>query len=77
VVQTVYKDFGAGTPWAMLTKTNYDEWSLPMKVKMQARQLWDVVEDDVDFHNDRRAVEALLAGIPLEVGATLADKALA
>jgi hypothetical protein len=38
-VQTVYKDSDTGTPWPMLTKTNYHEWSLLMKVKMQAHQL--------------------------------------
>ena len=38
-IQTVYKDSGVGTPWPMLTKTNYHEWSLLMKVKMQGRQL--------------------------------------
>jgi hypothetical protein len=34
-VQTVVKDAGGG--WSMLTKTNYAEWSMVMKVKMQAR----------------------------------------
>jgi hypothetical protein len=33
----VYKDSDAGTPWPMLTKMNYHEWSSLMKVKMQAR----------------------------------------
>jgi len=38
----------------MLTRTNYHEWSLLMKVKMQTRQLWDAVEfSDVEFHDDR------------------------
>ena len=32
VVQTVVKDAGGG--WPMLTKTNYTEWSMVMKVKM-------------------------------------------
>jgi hypothetical protein len=31
VVQTVVKD--AGSRWLMLTKTNYAEWSMVMKVK--------------------------------------------
>ena len=34
VLQTVYRDSGAGTPWPMLTKSNYHEWSLLMKVKL-------------------------------------------
>lgn len=64
-----------GMPWPMLTKTNYHEWSLAMKVKMQSQQLWDVVEySDSDLHNDRWALEALLAVVPPELGASLADK---
>lgn len=42
---------------------------------MQARQLWDAVEDgEIDFHDDRWAFKAILATIPPELGATLADK---
>ncbi|XP_066383834.1 uncharacterized protein [Miscanthus floridulus] len=37
---TMYKDSGSGTPWPMLTKTNYHKWSLLMKVKMLARRSW-------------------------------------
>jgi hypothetical protein len=32
----IYRNSGAGTPWPMLTKSNYHEWSLLMKVKLQA-----------------------------------------
>jgi hypothetical protein len=39
-------------PWAMLTKMNYNGWSLVMKVKMHARQLCDIIEfGDAEFHN--------------------------
>jgi hypothetical protein len=34
LVQTIVKD--AGSRWPMLTKTNDAEWSMVMKVKMQA-----------------------------------------
>ena len=77
-VQTVYKDSGSGTPWPMLTKTNYHEWSLLMKVKMQARQLWDAIEyGDLPYHDDRRALQAIIAGVPPEMCTPLADKATA
>jgi hypothetical protein len=79
-VQTVYKDSGAGTLWSMLTntKTNYHEWSSLMKVKMQARQLWDAIKfADLPYHEDRRALEAIIVGVPSEMGALLADKASA
>ena len=46
-----------------------------MKVKMQARFLWDAIKyDDVNFEQDRRAMEALCASVPPEIGATLANK---
>jgi hypothetical protein len=34
VVQCVIKESDGSTPWPMLTKTNYNDWSLLMKVKL-------------------------------------------
>jgi hypothetical protein len=34
VVKPVIKEFGGCTPWPMLTKMNYNDWSLLMKVKL-------------------------------------------
>jgi hypothetical protein len=62
-------------PWPMLTKTNYNDCSLLMKVKLQARQLWDAVKfGNAEFHEDRLALDALLAFVPSEMVASLADK---
>jgi hypothetical protein len=37
---------------------------LLMKLKMQACHLWEAVEDDdVDFHDDRTALEAICSGL--------------
>jgi hypothetical protein len=59
----------------MLTKTNYNDWSLLMKMKLQARQLWNAVEfGDFEFHEDRLVLDALLAFVPSEMVASLADK---
>jgi hypothetical protein len=59
----------------MLTKTNFTEWNLVMKVKLQAWQLWNAVRyGDADLHEDRRALEALLAVVPIEMASTLANK---
>ena len=60
----------------MLTKSNYHEWSLLMKVKLQAQRLWEVVHvGGVSYDDDRRALEALCAVVPTELGASLANKA--
>ena len=59
----------------MLMRSNYYEWSLHMKVKLQARFLWDAITlDDVDYGQDRRALEALCAAVPAEIGAAIANK---
>ena len=76
MLQTVYRDSGAGMLWPMLTKSNYHEWSLLMKVKLQARWLWEAVHvGGGDYDNDRRALEALCVVVPTELGASLANKA--
>ena len=74
----VYHDSRAGTPWPMLTKLNYHEWSLLMKVKLQAWRLWEAVHvGGVDYDDDRRALEALCAAVPTKLGASLSNKATA
>ena len=69
----VYRDIGGG--WPMLTRANYHEWSPLMKVKLQARGLWEAVAyGDVIYEDDRRALEALCAAVPADLGAALANK---
>jgi hypothetical protein len=78
VLQMVYRDSGVGTSWPMLTKANYHEWSLLMKVKLQARRLWEVVHvSDIDYDDDCWVLEALCAAVPTELGVSLANKATA
>ena len=49
-----------------------------MKVKLQARHLWEAVHvGGVGYDDDRRALEALCAAVPTELGASLANKATA
>ena len=59
--------------WPQLTKTNYNSWLLLMKLKLQSRYLWEAIEDeDVDYHDDRSALEAICSGVPQEMVPTLA-----
>jgi hypothetical protein len=54
------KEVVGSTPWPLLTKTNYNEWSLVMKVEMKMRQMWDVARRiEVKFDDDRRALVSL------------------
>ncbi|XP_066320456.1 uncharacterized protein [Miscanthus floridulus] len=59
-------------------KSNYDSWSLLMKLKLQSRYLWEAIEDDdIDFHDDRSTLEAICSGVPQEMVPTLATKSSA
>jgi hypothetical protein len=45
VVQRIVREVSIGpVNWPHLTKSNYTEWALLIKIKMQARNLWDAVE---------------------------------
>ncbi|CAN6244187.1 unnamed protein product [Urochloa humidicola] len=62
----------------MLTKTNYTQWSLLMKLKMKARHLWEVIEPGgVAPHEDCKALEAIASAVSTEMVASLVMKATA
>ncbi|XP_066361489.1 uncharacterized protein [Miscanthus floridulus] len=49
-----------------------------MKLRMQAHDLWEAVEGGpVQFRDDRRALEVIIAAVPKELGLPLLDKAAA
>jgi hypothetical protein len=59
----------------MLTKINYSDWAMLMKVKLRARGLWVVVDKGgVDLLEDMMAFDALVSVVPPEMVATVADK---
>jgi hypothetical protein len=59
----------------LLTKTNYVDWLVMMKVMLRARGLWAVVkEGTTDEVDDQMTMEALLRSVPLEMAASLASK---
>jgi hypothetical protein len=75
VVERVVRDSGSIGTWPQLTKTNYVEWSLRMKLKLQARDLWDVIEfSDGDFRDDRTALDTICSAVPSEMVPALAIK---
>jgi hypothetical protein len=66
---------GSGTAWPMLTCSNYNSWSLLMRVILQARHLWDVIETgEGDYGDDRSAMEGILQSVPPEMIPSLAVK---
>jgi hypothetical protein len=59
----------------LLTKTNYQEWSMIMHVSLEAMELWDVVEAaSKDCAKDQRVLAAILHVVPSEMKVGLAVK---
>jgi hypothetical protein len=63
--QRVVREIGVGPAnWPLLTKTNYTEWALIMKIKLQARNLWEAIEPgDVTLQEDRMALDAITSAV--------------
>ena len=67
----------SGTSWPMLTRTNYGEWLVTMKVKLRARRLWNAVHKGTEIEeDDMSALEAILAAVPVEYREPLGAKSL-
>jgi hypothetical protein len=81
IVERVIQGGGGGGSMhpPMLTRTNYQEWSLVMKVQMEAEGLWDVLVNDLfgSKRDDRRALAFILKGVLPELTRVLAVKATA
>ena len=55
------------TSWPTLTRTNYGEWSVTMKVKLRARRLWNATDKGTKNKEDgMSALEAILAVVLAE-----------
>jgi hypothetical protein len=63
VVREVVRDGGGGggsMSYPTLTKTNYTEWAILMRVALQGAGLWDVVEfDEGTERQERQALGAI------------------
>ncbi|XP_062182044.1 uncharacterized protein LOC133886315 [Phragmites australis] len=65
VIECVIRETGGSSNWPQLL----------MKLKLQARHLWDAVEHgDVEFHDDRTALDAICSAVPPEMVSTLVTK---
>jgi hypothetical protein len=74
-IQAIVRDVGPGGGWPTLTKTNYVEWAVVMRVRLQVRHMWEAVRyGDVDYYEDRWALDALIAAVPFEMQFSLSKK---
>lgn len=75
VVQQVVREASGSMVYPVLTRTNYADWALVMRVNLQAQGLWRaVVDGNVDYREDRQALSAILRAVPPEMLSTLAVK---
>ena len=73
VVRTVREVSGISRP--TLTRTNYGEWSVTIKVKLRDQRLCNVVDKGTDNEeDDMSALEAILAAVPIEYSEPLGAK---
>jgi hypothetical protein len=68
VIQRVIREVSGGGSYPVLTKTNYSDWALLMKVKLKARALWSVIEDGgADSQEEMMALDVLCGAVPPEM----------
>ena len=73
----VKEGWGRSANYPVLTKTNYNDWALLMKIKLQAKCLWGAIEPSgvtIERHVDQMALDAICSAVPSEMISTLAIK---
>jgi hypothetical protein len=61
--------------YPLLTKTNYNQWALLMRIKLEARDLWAVVDPGgAEFQVDQIALDAICTMVPTEMITMLVTK---
>lgn len=62
----------------MLSRTNYQEWSVLVQCNLEGMYLWDAIESDkVERRRDRLTLGPMICGVPLEMHSMLLNKKLA
>jgi hypothetical protein len=75
VIQRVIREVGGGSSYPALTKTNYFDWALLMKVKLKARALWSVIENGgADQQEEIMTLDALCGAVPPKMVSMIVKK---
>ncbi|KAG8095136.1 hypothetical protein GUJ93_ZPchr0012g20236 [Zizania palustris] len=77
VVREIVREGGGSgaMSYPSLTKTNYTEWSIIMRVQLQGAGLWEAVETgEASERQERQALGAILRSVPSEMVPVLAAK---
>jgi hypothetical protein len=75
VIQRMICEVGGGSSYPALTKTNYSDWALLMKVKLKMWALWSVIENGgADQQEEMMALDTLCGAVPSEMVPTIVKK---
>jgi hypothetical protein len=75
VIQRVIHEVGSESSYLALTKINYSDWALLMKVKLKTRAIWSIIEDGgADQQEEMMALDALCGAVPPEMVLTITKK---
>jgi hypothetical protein len=78
VIQRVIYEVDGSSSYPALTKSNYTDWALLMKVKLKVHALWSVIENGgVDQQEEMMVLDALCRAVPPEMVPTIAKKEMA
>ncbi|XP_072148540.1 uncharacterized protein [Setaria viridis] len=68
VVHRTVKEASASVQYPMLTKTNYPEWVVMMRINLQAQGLWAAIDPGgIEYGEDRLALAAIARSVPTEM----------
>jgi hypothetical protein len=71
----VIREVNGGSSYHALTKTNYFDWTLMMKVKLKALVLWSIIENGgTDQQEEMMVLDAVCGAVPPEMVPTIAKK---
>lgn len=75
VIQRVIREVGCVTSYPVLTKTDYSDWALLMKVKLKVRALWNAIKSGgAEAQEEMMVLDALCGAVPPEMVPTIAKK---
>jgi hypothetical protein len=78
VMERAWNQAAGSLIWPMLSKSNYQEWSMHVRCNLEAMYLWDAIEpadaSKVERHRDRLALGAMMRGVPPDMHSMLLNK---
>jgi hypothetical protein len=78
VIHRVTKEISSSDAFPTLTKTNYHDWAVLLRVMLQAWGMWLAVSVSTDdYTEDRMALEVLTKAVSQELMGTIVNKVLA